>query len=89
LAYVPKLTRRTSLPARSRPRSYERATSPQNWVMKPRITAEASKVTSKSVTVRTEQQDFLLPHKYFIKHLMGNIRKPPREYDKSEENSSF
>jgi hypothetical protein len=40
LVYVLKLTRRDSLLTRSRLRSYRQATSPQNQIMKPRITTE-------------------------------------------------
>jgi hypothetical protein len=92
LSYVPNQTQCISLSTWSIPRSYERATSPQNRVRKPRITAEAqdeaSKATNEHATVKTERHSFLLPHKHFIEHLAGNIEKPPWEYDKSEENSS-
>jgi hypothetical protein len=40
LTYVLESTRRASLPTRSRPRSYWKATSPQNWVRNTEITAE-------------------------------------------------
>jgi hypothetical protein len=40
LAYIPKQTRRASLPTRSKPYSYRKTIGPQNRISQPRNTAE-------------------------------------------------
>jgi hypothetical protein len=89
LDYILNLIRRTSLLTRSRPRSYQKATSPRNQVSDRNHNRRQNSMHRKSQAQFRQSKSDELTYIYFIKQLTAETKTSPQEFNENKKNSSI